>query len=131
MSLRKDLPNFNHLSNAPTHPGLIRASVAQQEGPQAVLAAVETVGAQIREHRASLDTRLNGLQADLQSTQQAMAKLEANGGGGSFAMHKPVSAEVLASAESGLEELRSGVRKSLRMSLSSLHAMPSAATMAS
>lgn len=131
MSLRKDLPNLNHLSNLPMHPGLIRASAGQQEGPRAVLAAVETVGAQIREHRASLDTRLNGLQADLQATQQAMAKIEANGSGGSFPMHKRVSAEVLASAESGLEELRSGVRKSLRISLSSLHAMPSAATITS
>ncbi len=97
----------------------------------AVLAAVETVGAQVKEHRASLDSRLDEIQANLQNTQQALAKLENNGGpvragvGGG----ERVSAKVLAEAEGRLESLRNGTQKGVRMSLPTF--FPQAATIVS
>lgn len=100
-----------------------------EDVPTALLDAVRTVGSQVREHRASIDTSLGELRATLQNTQQAMAKMGMEGGGISRGSMKPVSAQVLEGAENSLEELRSGRQKSVRMALETF--FPQAATIVS
>lgn len=112
MSLRRDLPSVNIPS------GIVHAAIQQDDAPRIVLAAVETVGAQVREYRASLDGRINELQASLQHTQQAIAKIETGGGDpGRRGGGERISTKVLAEAASGLEALRNGTQKNVRMSL--------------
>jgi HK97 family phage major capsid protein len=110
-------------------PPRIMAAADMPDGPRNVLAAVETVGAQVREHRAALDMRIGELQASLQHTQQAMAKMGMEGGGTGRGSMKPVSAQVLEGAENSLEDLRSGRQKSVRMALDTF--FPQAATLVS
>lgn len=102
----------------------------QGDGPMAVLAAVETVGAQVKEHRASLDSRLDEIQANLQNTQQALAKIESEGGGSrGGAAPERVSAKIMAEMQGSLDSLRDGTKKSIRMGLQSF--FPQAATVTS
>lgn len=125
MSLRRDLPHIE----IPV--GMIRAAAADHgDGPRSVMAAVDTVGSQVREHRAHLDGRLNEIQASLQHTQQAVAQFEANGGGafGARGGSGRISAEVLKDAETSLEDLRSGRQKSVRMSLETFYPQAAAIT---
>lgn len=79
MSLRKDLPSMSTILASPPR---IMAAADMPDGPRQVLAAVETVGAQVREHRAALDARIGELQANLQHTQQSIAKMGLEGGSG-------------------------------------------------
>lgn len=126
MTLRQDLPTIPK--------GILNAAAqhGQHDNPRAVVEALETVGSQLREHRAGIDSKMMELQARLQSTQQVLAKMEIEGG---FprATHSalPVSAQVLAESEAELESLRNGKKKSVRMSLPSLHQSPSAAAITS
>lgn len=136
MSLRKDLPAapvFASLSHPAIERGAaaVRAAAAPDEGVAAwIMEAVQAVGAQIREHRASLNTEITGIKASLTHTQQALAKIET--GGGDFGPRgggERVSAKVLADAASKLEDLRDNRTKSIRMSLPTFH--PQAATITS
>ncbi len=127
MSRRQDLPPVSSQVHAAHDRLLGMASVvrgASRDGmaPESVMEAVQAVGSQIREHRASLDTRINEVQANLQNTQQLLAKIENNGGvvSGRGSLER-VSAKVLAEAGEDLEALRSGRLKSVRMSVTSLH----------
>ncbi len=126
MSIRRDL--------APVPQALVNAAASlsgTHDAPRAAIEAIEAVGAQVKEHRAGIDQSMSELRAGLQSMQQVVAKFE----GGSFspAMHSPksVSAQVLAEGESDIEALRDGRKKSVRMSLPSLHPGPSAAAITS
>lgn len=117
MSLRKDGPDLSALIRSGAR---IMAATGMPDGPRNVLAAVETVGAQVREHRASLDTRINEIQASVQNVQQVIAKMEIGGGApGPRGGGERVSAKVLAEAEGVLESLRSGTHKSFRASIPS------------
>lgn len=70
-----------------------------------------------------------GFQARLQQVEQFIAGADIRGGGPGAAAPQRVSAAVLAEAGEDLDELRSGRRKSIRMSVPSLH--PQAATITS
>lgn len=132
MSIRRNLPDVSHVMSERSIPaGLVHAaSMSHPDGPATVLAAVETVGAQVREHRSSLDGRINEVQASVQNMQQVLAKLEINGMPSSRGIaSESVSAKVLAEADSSMDALRSGVKKSVRMSLESF--FPQAATITS
>ena len=90
------------------------------------------MGAQVKEHRTALDTRMDGVQATLQNVEQTLAKFQTEGGHtGNFVSSQTVSAQVLADADSSLEDLRSGRIKSVRMSLPTLQMSPQAATITS
>lgn len=141
MSLRKDSPDIENglVPYAQRLMGL-RAMVHASAGgggggrhPAEIMAeAVEAVGAQVKEHRDGIDTRLNEIQSSLQHAEQAIAKMSAEGfsasrhGGGN---PERVSAKLLAEAEGSLESLRNGTTKSVRMSLPSF--FPQAATITS
>lgn len=124
MSLRKDLPEFR----VPV--GLIRAQSHEDEVPMAIMDAMKTVGAQVKEFRTSTDAKMAELAANLQHTQQALAKIETGGGpAGGGRRPERVSAKVLAEAEGSLEALRNGTQKSVRMSIPTF--FPQAATIVS
>jgi len=137
MSLRKDLHDVEPALMAQGNRlmglrGIVNANAGPNgRHPAEVMAeAVEAVGAQVKEHRASIDTRLNEIQTSLQSTQQVLAKMEIGGGApGPRGGGERVSAKVLAEAEGSLEALRNGTTKSVRMSLPSF--FPQAATITS
>lgn len=128
MSIRRDLPSVPQalVNAAATFPG-------GNDAPRAAIEAIEAVGAQVKEHRAGIDQSMAGLRAELQNVQQVVARMETGGGSFSPSSHSlvPVSAQVLAESEDELEGLRSGRKKSVRMSLPSLHPAPSAATITS
>lgn len=125
MSIRKDMPSMSHIV-----PPRIFASSNMPDGPRAVLAAVETVGAQMREHRAEIDTQLGEMRASLQHTQQALAKFDGQASGaGMGGAVKSVSAQALENSETALEDLRTGVQKTMRASVPSF--FPQAATITS
>lgn len=133
MALRKDLP---HIPSSLLHASMPKGVMAASErgSPQAAIEAMETVGAQVREHRQAIDAKLGEIQANLQGTQQTLAKLETqgfSGGGGAGNFSKSVSAQVLEGSENALEDMRTGVSKKMRMSVASLHTAPSAATITS
>lgn len=109
--------------------GVMAAAREEETVPMALMDALRTVGTQVREHRASIDTSLGELRATIQNTQQAIAKMDL-GAGGSFGLSaaKPVSAQVLAEAESSLEDLRSGRKKSVSMSLETFFPQAAAIT---
>jgi HK97 family phage major capsid protein len=109
----------------PSMLALAAAAGAVELDPAEVRAALSRIEAQARLHREQMTGEIT---ARLQNVEQHIAGADFRGGAGEIRGSQRVSASVLAEAGEDLENLRNGRRKSIRMSVQSLHPMAAAIT---